>query len=80
MIRKISHLIGLNKIHPGDKYTLKYDDVKVYYLKDGKNGSTLHPLKMPENGVLENIPSYDEVIKDLYEEEIFIQQKLLTDE
>ena len=61
MLRKIAQLVR--------QHNLK-KQAAIYSLKEGEGGCTSHELEIPEAGVLEEIPTFDDVIRDLYEGEI----------
>lgn len=75
IIRRISHLIGLGELNKSNNGSyFKNDQVKIYFLKEGNKGSIIELISIPPEGSLDNIPTFDEVIKQLYEDESKIQQ------
>ena len=74
ILRKIAHLVGqLQKTDSKD--ILPASRVSVILLKEGGRGSISEKLAIPPSGVLEGIPTFDEVITELYEEEINLESQ-----
>jgi len=72
ILREVAHLIGHYKNSKG-KGILPSTQVSVFLLKEGENGSISEELKIPPSGVLEGLPTFDEVIMQLYQEEIDLE-------
>ena len=73
MLRKLSHFIRKGGNGPTD-----YIDPRraaIYWIKEGKYGSTSQVLKISKYGTLEEIPTYDEVVNELYEEEVSLHKE-----
>ncbi len=68
MLRKLSHFI--RKSEDASKENIDPSYARIYWIREGKRGSTSQPVKISEFGTLEQIPTFDEVINDLYEEEL----------
>jgi len=48
---------------------LSIDKLSIYLVKDGTRGSITKNIKISKKGILDNLPSFDEVIEELYDEE-----------
>jgi len=75
LLRKLSHFIRRKGNEPND-----YIDPRraaIYWIKEGKSGSTSQVLKISKCGTLEEIPTYDEVVNELYEEEVSLHNQEL---
>lgn len=79
MLRKVSHLIGKYKLDK-NMDSLDPEKIAIYLLKEADKGSITEKLEIPEAGLLEEIPTFDEVIKELYDEEISLQQEIQSGE
>lgn len=71
ILREIAHLVG--KFDKKKSDILPSSNVAVIFLKEGEKGSTSEQLVIPPSGILEGLPTFDEVIMDLYEEEVMLQ-------
>ena len=49
---------------------LTIDDLSIYLIKDGHTGSVTKRVKISKQGTLDHLPSFDEVIEELYDEEM----------
>jgi len=67
-LRAIGHLAGRSRIEKGSKM-LDWSSIAIYWLKDNKLGCSSVIVKLSRHGILEDIPTFDEIVKDLYEEE-----------
>jgi predicted ATPase len=67
IIRKISHFLG--RLPNESSSFIDHQSVALYWLKEGKYGSTSKPLKISKRGILDGIPTFDEAINELYDEE-----------
>lgn len=75
ILRKIAHLVGQRQ-RTKSKDILPANKISVILLKEGEKGSSSEELKIPPSGILEGIPTFDEVITELYEEEINLESQL----
>jgi len=71
MLRKVSHFVG--KKPEEEAPLIDLDSIAVYWLREGKYGSTTKKLKISPHGALDEIPGFDEVVNELYEEELELQ-------
>jgi predicted ATPase len=71
ILREVAHLVG--RYHEQPKDVLPAEKVKVILLKESEGGSISEELKIPPSGILEGLPTFDEVIVELYEEEIKLE-------
>lgn len=73
-LRSVGHLAFESRLKEdlGDKKAL---NLAVYWLKENKSGSISEPLKIPRRGIIEDIPTFDKIVDDLYEEEQLLQKK-----
>lgn len=72
MLRKFSHFVG--KKSPKGTPLLDFNSVAIYWLKKGRYGSTTEMLKIAPHGALDEIPTFDEVVNELYDEELELQK------
>jgi hypothetical protein len=72
LLREIAHLIGRYK-EAKARDILPSTGVSVILLKEGKKGSISEELMIPPTGILEGLPTFDEVIMQLYEEEVDLE-------
>lgn len=80
LLRKISNLISNYYVKEKDNTNFIDPNIlKICWLKEDGKGSNLEVLKLDEYG-LDEIPTFDDVIRDLYREERSIQQKLQLEE
>lgn len=68
MLRRMAHFVG--KLPSETERILDFRDVGIYWLKEGKYGCTTKILKISKYGTIDEMPTFDEVINELYEEEI----------
>jgi hypothetical protein len=73
ILREVAHLVG----HYKEKRVevLSPMQVAVILLKEDEGGSTSEELKIPPSGILEGLPTFDEVIMELYEEEVKLESR-----
>ncbi|MEM2972316.1 MAG: AAA family ATPase [Candidatus Bathyarchaeia archaeon] len=77
VLRKLAQLTGVYRASKGEDRTgLNPEDLAVYLLKDSTEGSVSEPLIITGYGSFEEMPTFDEVIKELYEKEISLQSTL----
>ncbi len=72
ILREIAHLIGKQK-HEKAKNILRPSETSVILLREGREGSISEQLEIPPTGILDGIPTFDEVIVQLYEDETSLQ-------
>lgn len=76
VIRKIGNLVGYYKYKIDKKGTpLDPSIVAIYLLKETQVGNISKKIPIPDDGVFENIPEFDDVINELYEEQLVFQRK-----
>lgn len=73
MLRKFPHFIG--KKPTENESFLDFNSIAIYLLKKGKLGSASKILKISEHGALDSIPTFDEVVNELYDEELTLQSE-----
>lgn len=71
-LRAIGHLVGKDQ---EDEIFLDESSVAIYWLKDEKFGCKSQPLKISKHGAIEDIPTFDEIVRALYEEEVELEKK-----
>jgi len=76
MLRKVSNLLGSYYLEEKRGEFLDPKSIRLYFLKDEDNGSILKNIEISKVGMIESLPSFDEIIHELYEEEILLQQEL----
>jgi predicted ATPase len=77
VLRKIAHSTGSIS---GEQPILNQDDVAMYWLKEGENGSIAKPIGISQNGTLDEIPTFDEVINELFEEDAKLHEEVEREE
>ena len=77
ILRKLGNLIGYFKYKDLDEHGVSLDPsmVVIYLLADRGDGSISKKIPIPPDGIFEELPEFDEVIKNLYEEQLMFQQK-----
>lgn len=81
MLHKVARLTGRHKLKKEKKeVSLDVDSVAIYWLKEERKGSVSREIKIGKYGSLEEIPTFDEAIKELYQEEISLQTRLQLEE
>jgi predicted ATPase len=75
LLRQIGHIAAQNLVQQ-EGSRLKPSDVVICLLKDGASGSTSERILLPRRGILEDLPTFDEVVKELYEEEQALERSL----
>ncbi len=73
-LRAVGHLVSKHDEEKGE-VPLTGDSVSIYWLKDGRFGCVSQELKLSSYGALQDIPTFDEVVQDLYEEELELEKK-----
>lgn len=74
ILREIAHLIGKRQATKS-RDSLPSNKVSAILLKKGEKGSFSQELAIPPSGILEGIPTFDEVIMELYEDEISLESQ-----
>jgi len=76
ILRRAAHLASKSDLdYNMDRLSL--ENLAIYFLKETETGSESEELKISKYGSLDEIPDFDEVINQLYEEEIKLQKKIL---
>lgn len=75
ILRKLSHFVR-NKTKKSEEL-IASSDAAIYWIKDGRSGSTSHLLEISKYGTLDEIPTFDEVVNELYDEEMSLQKDRL---
>jgi predicted ATPase len=76
LLRKVLHLVSpLGK----EKGIITPENLAVYFLKEEKGGSIIERVEIPKYGILEKLPTFDEVIKELYDEEMLLFKKQMEE-
>ncbi len=73
MLRKFSHYIRKNT--DGQSENIEPKNAALYWIKEGKTGSVSKEIKVSDYGTLDQIPTYDEVSSELYEEEVSLYKE-----
>lgn len=78
MLRAFGHMLGrINKIPQKPSLTL---NTAIYWLKEGETGCTSELIKVSKKGIIKDIPSFDEVVKELYETELKLETEAVKGE
>jgi len=72
-LTRIAHLVGQKSIKKDDPTSLDPQKVSIYWLRETEEGSVSEEIKIPENGILRELPTFDDIIRELYEEESSLQ-------
>jgi len=81
ILRKVSQLTGRYRLKESRKgVSLDVKNVAIYWLKEERKGSVSRQIHIGKYGSLEEIPSFDEAIKELYQEEVSLQSRLQLEE
>lgn len=73
-LRALGHLISKHDVEK-NIVPLGRDSVAIYWLKDGEFGCVSEMLKLSSYGALQDIPTFDEIVKDLYETELDLERE-----
>lgn len=73
MLRKFSHFIRKEVNESAEN--VEPSRAAIYWMKEEKLGSISQVLKISDFGTLEKIPTYDEVVNELYEEEVSLSKE-----
>lgn len=79
LLRRIGHLVGRHRVEE-KKASIDPNSLAIYWLKDNELGCKSEILKVSEHGGLEEVPTFDEIVKALYEEEIELARKARKEE
>lgn len=69
LIRTLAHSVYASSLQKSIK-RLSIDKISIYLFRDGTKGSITKNVKISTKGTLESLPTFDEVIEELYEDEI----------
>lgn len=69
LIRTLAHCVYGSSLQKNIK-RLSIDKLAIYLVKDGPKGSITKKVKLGTKGTLDSLPSFDEVIEELYDEEM----------
>jgi predicted ATPase len=72
-LRAIGHFFAEHRINKAERQT--HSLVTAYWLKEGSYGSVCELINIPKRGIFEDIPTFDEVVKDLYKEELTLEKR-----
>ncbi len=72
MLRAVGHMFGqaYGKAPPQIKAS-----ATIYWLKEGETGCTSEEIKISKRGIIKDISSFDDVIKELYETELKLENE-----
>lgn len=76
ILRKISNNLGAIYTTKETGNRLTASTTRLYLLREDKNGSILEKIPISKYGLIESLPTFDDVINELYDEEIEIQEKI----
>lgn len=80
LLRKLSNLISNYFVKDKkNNFFINPDSIEICWLKENVKGSDLEVITIDKYG-FDELPTFDDVIKDLYKEERSIQQKLQLEE
>lgn len=68
LLRTLAHSVYRSSLKK-EKKRLSIDKLAIYLVKDEPKGSITKNIKISKKGILDNLPSFDEVIEELYDEE-----------
>jgi predicted ATPase len=71
MLRAVGHMLG--RMNKKSQKPLLRISAAIYWLKEGETGCTSELLKLSKKGIIKDIPSFDEVVKELYETELNLE-------
>jgi len=75
LVRKIGNLIGRYKYPEKENaFSINPESVVLYLIKEQEKGSISKIIPIPDDGVFEEIPEFDEVVNELYEEQLKYQR------
>ena len=75
MLRAVGHALG-RRIEKSHKLPL-IEYSAIYLLKEGETGCKSERIQLSKQGIIEEIPSIDEVVKELYETEQKLENEIL---
>jgi predicted ATPase len=77
LIRKLAQQTGIYSRSKGkDPSGLNPEDFGLYLFKESKNGSVSKRIPLSKYGSIEEIPTFDEVMRELYKEGVSLQSSL----
>jgi predicted ATPase len=68
LLRAFGHLKGKESVERLPK-SLAHRDIAIYWLKESEIGCISEVVKLSKRGTFEDIPTFDDVVRDLYETE-----------
>lgn len=82
LIRKLGNIIARYKLKDieSELNSINPKLISIYCLNGDFEGSTSSIIPIPEDGLFDELPEFDHVIKELYDESISIQNKLQLEE
>lgn len=75
LLREIGHFVAESLIQARTG-PMKPSNVTVCWLKETQYGSVSERIVLPKRGILEDIPTFDEIVKELYEKEKKLERDL----
>ncbi|MGD0854657.1 MAG: AAA family ATPase [Dehalococcoidia bacterium] len=72
LLRSVTHEV-FRKVISHEKPLISLEDLAIYLIKQGAKGSVSTKIKIGKYGSLDRIPTFDEVFKELYDEEIRLE-------
>ena len=75
LLRQIGHIAAKGLVER-EARLLEPSNVTICWLKDVEEGSVSEKILLPKRGILEDVPTFDEVVKELYEEEKALERAL----
>lgn len=77
LLRKVALLVGQSLVKKEDPTSIDARMVAVYLLEETEGMYVSKPIPIPIDGILEKLPTFDEVIRELYEGEASMQSAQL---
>lgn len=72
LLRTVAHIFGKQSLR-SDEDKAPRENLSVYLLKRGRLGSISKRIKVSKSGALEKLPTFDEVLAELYDEEMRLE-------
>jgi len=79
ILRRTAHLVGMSQLDYKEE-RFNRNNTAIYLLKETEEGSKSKELVISKYGALDEIPTFDEVIKELYDEEVSLQSRIAKEE
>lgn len=70
-LRTLAHSVYGSSLKK-NRNRLSIDKLAIYLIKDGPTGSITKNVKISKKGILDSLPSFDEVMEELYDEEMLL--------